>query len=576
MEAKPLAKRPALRPLRWLRHPLTPWLGVVGVVLFFTNVYPLLELGVRALTRDGLLALDNLTVANLRWLTSVRVRAALGHSLLVSSAAALFALVGGALLALVTTRTDVVLRRAIQFTFLTPLIVPPQVLAIAWLQWAGPVGYVQAALRALTGRQGQLWSLYGPGGVVFLLTLFVLPIAFLTLVGGLQRLGRDVEEAASLDGASSLEIWGYIVLPLLRPHLSAAVLLCFLGALGNFGIPALLAIPARYSTLPTLLYQEVVSFSAGGLGRAAALALLFGLPATVALWLQGQLLTRSESRSLGESGPTPGLRLERWRWPLSISLWLLSLLLVIGPLFAMGATALLRAYGLPLLPENLTLEHFAFILTLGRAQRAAWHSFVLALGAALLGACLAVVLGYTLTRLRGRLLVAVRLSIDLPYALPGLIFALALILVWLPSPLPGLNLYGTLWLLLLAYLGRFLAFALQPISAAWQQLDSSLEEAAQIDGATLVQTFRFVLLPLIAPSILIAVLLVFLQAFAELTLSALLAGSGTETLGWLVFGLEQGGYTNEAAALGSLLVLALLGLAGLIAAVRRWAKRATA
>lgn len=563
----PPGRRPAQR-LRWLRHPLTPWLVVVGVVLLFTSFYPLLELAWRAVTVDG-----RVTTENLRWLASARVGTALGHSLSVSVAATVFALAGGALLALLTTRTDVVLRRAVQLAFLAPLVIPPQVLAIAWLQWAGPVGYLQGGLRALLGRDGQLWSLYGPGGVTLLLTLFVLPVAFLTLAAGLQRIGREVEEAASLDGASPGDIWRYILLPLLRPHLSAAALLCFLGALGNFGIPALLAIPARYSTLPTLLYQEVVAVSSGGLGRAAALALLFGLPATGALWLQGRFLAGNESRPLGGEGRAVRTPLQRWRWPLSLSLWLITLLLVLGPLFAMSATATLRAYGLPLTPENLTLEHLRFILTLDRAQRAAWHSLLLAVGAALLGACLAVVIGYALTRLKGRVLSVTRLAVELPYALPGLIFALALILVWLPSPLPGVSLYGTLWLLLIAYLGRFLAFALQPIRAAWQQLDPSLEEAARVDGATLTQTFRFVLLPLVAPSVLVAVLLVFLQAFAELTLSALLAGSGTETLGWLVFGLEQGGYTNEAAALGVLLVLALLGVASLVALAQRWARK---
>lgn len=566
--SKPLPKHPAARPLRWLRHPLTPWLVGVGLVLSFTNLYPLLELGWRAVTVDGVVSTENL-----RWLASARVRTALGHSLFVSGAATLFSLTGGLLLALLTARTDVMLGRTVQLAFLLPLVVPPQVLAIAWLQWAGPVGYLQGGVRALLGLSGRLWSLYGPGGVIFLLTLFVLPIAFLTLAAGLQRIGREVEEAASLDGASTSAIWAYILLPLLRPHLSAAALLCFLGALGNFGIPALLAIPGRYSTLPTLLYQEVVAFSSGGLGRAAALALLFGLPALLALWVQARLLGRSESRPLGGEVETVRTPLKGWRWPLSLLLWLLTLLLIVGPLFAMSATALLRAYGLPLLPENLTLEHFHFILTLDRAQHAAWHSLLLASGAALLGACLAVVIGYALSQLQGRIIGVLRLVVELPYALPGLIFALALILVWLPSPLPGVSLYGTLWLLLLAYLGRFLAFALQPIGAAWRQLDPNLEEAARIDGATLFQTLRFVLLPLVAPSVLAAVLLVFLQAFAELTLSALLAGSGTETLGWLVFGLEQGGYTNEAAALGVLLVLALLGVAGLATLTRWWTQK---
>jgi iron(III) transport system permease protein len=181
-------------------------------------------------------------------------------------------------------------------------------------------------------------------------------------------------------------------------------------------------------------------------------------------------------------------------------------------------------------------------------------------------------LGYVLVRL-GRRGVALQLLVDLPYALPGIVFALALVLAWLPSPIPGLRLYGTVWLLGLAYVGHYLAFALQPIGAAWRQLDPALEEAARIDGAGTLQAMRYVLLPVVAPTVLVAGLLVFLNAFSEISLSALLAGSRAETLGWLVFGLEQGGDTNRAAALSVVLVAVLAVLGLVVAGVRRWARR---
>lgn len=544
----------------WRGHPVIPWLIGVSLVLLLTNIYPLIMLTQRAFR-----SASGLSFENIQWLfETARVHSALQNSLVISGSATFFALIAGLFLAFLTDKTDLPLRRLIRTLFLAPLIIPPQILALSWLQWAGPVGYLQQGLRWLLQRQGRLWSMYTPGGIILLLTLFVLPITYLTLSSGLSRLQKQTEEAARLDGANMLQVWLFITLPLLRPYLGAAAALAFLGALGNFGIPALLAIPARYATLPTLLYQEVISFSSGGLGRSSALALLFGLPAIIFLWLQTWLLRRD--RAALEPGSERYIyRLGRMRWLLGGALFVITLFVIIGPLVAMSITALLRAYGLPPTPDNLTLEHFRFIIfNLTRARRAALHSIGLATGAAVIGAGLAVILGYSFTRLKGRVLGVLRLAVDLPYALPGIIFALSLILVWLPSPLPGLNLYGTIWLLLFAYLGRFLAFALQPINAAWLSLDRSLEEAASIDGATLIQSFRHVLLPLIAPALIAAILLVFLQALAELTLSALLAGSGTETLGWLVFGLEQGGYSNQAAALSTLLVIALFTVAALV------------
>ncbi len=535
---------------------MAPWLVGVAVILLFTHVYPLLMLMQRALSGEGGISLEHI-----RWLLETpRVHLALRHSLWVSAAATVIALIGGLVLAVITTQTDLPGRGILRVLFLSPLVIPPQVLALAWIQWAGPVGYLQQGLRLVLGRQGALWSLYTPGGIILLLSLFTLPIAYLTLVAGLSRIQKQTQEAARLDGANLLQVWLYITLPLLRPYMGAAVVLAFLGALGNFGIPALLAIPGRYITLPTLLYQEVINFSGDGFGRSAALAMLFGLPAILFLGVQQQ---GRFQEGLDPSHELPERYCLGWiRWLGSGILLGITLLVIVGPLFAMTSTALLRAYGLPLVWSNLTLEHFRFVIfDLERARRATVHSLGLASGAALLSSSVAVILGYALTRLKTPLLGILSLIVDLPYALPGIIFALSLILVWLPSPLPGLTLYGTLWLILVAYLGRFLAFALQPIQAAWRSLDTSLEEAASMDGADIIQSFRYVLLPLITPALTAAILLVFLQSFAELTLSALLVGSGTETLGWLVFGLQQGGFTHQAAALSTLLVLTLFGLA---------------
>jgi iron(III) transport system permease protein len=526
--------------------------------LVLTHAYPLWRLLQRALSGEG---------ENIRWLLETpRVHLALVHSLWVSAVSATLALVGGLVLAVLTTQTDLPGRSILRVLFLSPLVVPPQVLALAWIQWAGPVGYLQQGLRWILGGQGSLWSLYTPGGIILLLALFVLPIAYLTLVAGLSRLSKQAQEAAQLDGANLLQVWLFITLPLLRPSVAAAAALAFLGAWGNFGIPALLGIPGRYLTLPTLLYQEVINFGGDGFGRSAALALLFGLPALFFLaWSQQP----QAGLDPGEAPPDP-YRLGWLGWLLSGILFAAALLVILGPLLAMAATALLRAYGLPLVWSNLTLEHFRLVLfELERVRRATLHSLGLAGGAALLCSGMATILGYALTRLKARLLALLSFIVDLPYALPGLIFALSLILVWLPPPLPGLSLYGTLWLILMAYLGRFLALALQPMQAAWRSLDTSLEEAASIDGASLLQTFRYILLPLLAPALTAAVLLVFLQSFAELTLSALLVTSRSETFGWLIFGLQQGGYTHQAAALSTLLVLVLFGLAAGIQALRR-------
>ena len=355
------------------------------------------------------------------------------------------------------------------------------------------------------------------------------------------------------------------------PNILAAFALSFLAALGNFGIQALLGIPARYLTLPTLIYQKVTSFATGGFDEAAALALLLGVPAILALAVQYLVLRRREAPAGGLLEPPLRYPLGHARWPLSLLLGALFVgLLTLGPLASMVLTALTRAYGLAPAPGNLTLKHFVFVIAeLDAFRRALANSLLLASSAAFIAAGLAFLIGYLLLKLRPSRGLPLQLAADLPYALLGLVFALSLILAWLRSPIPGVTLYGTLQLLLIAYVGHYLAFALQPVGAAWRQIDLNLEEAARMDGAGLSTTLFYVLLPLLAPALAVAGLLVFLNAFSELSLSALLAGSNSETLGWLVFGLEQAGSTAQASALSTLLVLFLAGLASLVALLRR-------
>ena len=533
------------------------------VLLAFTSALPLARLLERALDATAL-----------GWVAeNPQARRAIQHSLRVSTTVALLATIGGAVLVFLLERLALPGRRGLRLLLLVPLVVPPQILAIAWIGWAGPAGFLTRAVRDAFDLVRAPWTLYGEGGIVLLLTVFALPVTYLTIGAGLARVPRHLEEAARLDGAGLATVGLRILAPLLRPYLLAAAMLAFLAALGNFGIPALLGIPARFLMLPTLIYQRVTSFASGGFGQAAALALLMAIPALAVLLLQLRLNRRAATLDSQLEAPHR-YRLGSWRWPLAGGVWLVvGGLLTIGPFGSMLLTSLTRAYGLPPTLENLDLRHYAFVLQwLEAFPRPLTHSLLLAAGAAAVAAVAALALGYVLLRLGARG-TALQLLVDLPYALPGIVFALALILTWLPSPIPGLRLYGTVWLLGIAYVGHYLAFALQPIGAAWRQLDPALEEAARIDGAGTLQAMRHVLLPVMLPTVVVAGLLVFLNAFSEISLSALLAGARAETLGWLVFGLEQAGDTNRAAAL-SVVLVAVLGVLGLlVATLRRWARR---
>jgi iron(III) transport system permease protein len=252
----------------------------------------------------------------------------------------------------------------------------------------------------------------------------------------------------------------------------------------------------------------------------------------------------------------------RWRLPVELALCTLSFVVLALPLLALTLTSLVPAVGVPLDLATATLDNYRFVLfDHAAAKRAFINSFGLSATAAIAIVLLAAPLAYFLVWRRSRLLRVVNLVTEVPYALPGVVLAIAAILLFLkPLPVLGVSIYNTLWIILFCYLARVLVLGLRPVIAGYHQLDRTLEEAAQIAGARLLRRLRTIVLPLVAPAAAAGALLIFLTAFNELTVSALLWSSGAETLGVVFFSFQQGGDSAYAAALGVLTVMVSVAL----------------
>ena len=281
--------------------------------------------------------------------------------------------------------------------------------------------------------------------------------------------------------------------------------------------------------------------------------------------VQGWLLRRRDVAAEAE-GPPVRWRLGRLRRWVEGAAWLFILLMVMLPLVALVATALVPAIGVRLTPQTATFGNFAEVLLRQDVTRRAFgNSTVLALGAAAVLMLLAVPLAYLIGWRRGWISRATHVAAEIPYALPGVVLAVACILIFLrPLPMLGVSIYGTLWIIFVAYLARFLVLALAPVIAGYQQIERSLEEAAALDGAGFVDRLRFVFGPILLAPVAAGGLLVFMTAYNELTVSALLWSSGTETLGVVVFNLEDSGYTVLASAVAVLCLIAVFLIFGLL------------
>jgi iron(III) transport system permease protein len=491
---------------------------------------------------------------------------ALGHSVYTCCLGTIVGLLLGGFVAFALTLTDLRAKGVFAFCFVLPMLIPPQVTALAWLQLTGPASPLLKTL-GLAPPLGSPQPLYSAGGIALLLGIQYAPMVFLSLRASLVSLPADLIEAALLAGASQARVWRDIIVPLVRPGLLAAAALAFVSALGNFGVPALLGIPASYYVLPTLIYQKMVSFGNATLPQVAVLSLLIGGVALAGVGLQAWLLARPAHRLSGRSARVT-LRLGRARGVVEAVMALIVAAILFAPLLALVASSLVSAMGVPLNLHTVTLQAFGEMFgRQGVTLRALRNSTTLAGTAAIVLPLLILPVAWRLVRRPGRFGAWLAAAVEIPYAVPGIVLAIACILLFArPLPFVGVSLYGSLIIIELAYLARFMVVAFKPVQTSIAQLDLSLEEAARLAGANQKRTLRDVVLPLVAPSALAGAVLVFLMAFSELTVSALLWSAGNETLGVLIFNLNESGETALAAAVAVVIVLlvgTLMGLLGL-------------
>lgn len=549
-----------------------PWIAREGdgfVVLLLAcvalfAVLPFCRLLLAALAPDGQFDL----AASLAAAGSRAALTATWHTVEVGIASCAGALLLGTGFAIALAVTDVRGKRVLALLYVTSLLVAPQVAALAFKTLAGPASPILNAL-ALAPPPGTPNPLLGRGGIIFVLSLHHAPLVAITLATGLRAIPASLIEAAQLDGATPATILRRVVLPLLRPHLTVAALLAFVAGVGNFGIPALLGLP-NYLTLPTLIYRELTSFGPAGIADAAALSLVVALIAGAGV-LAITALGRADARREVEAAMLPFWTLGRARPLVEAALWGLIGVCCLLPLASLLATALVPAVGVKLTLSTMTFDKFAEVLLRQSVTvRALRNSFLFAGSAALVLALLAIALAYALERKAGKWRRLLEAVIEIPYALPGVVLAIACILLFLrPLPLIGVSLYATPFIIVFAYLARFLPLALKPPLAAMAVLARDQEEASALDGANAWQRLRHVIVPNLLPAAAAGGLLVFLLAFNELTVSALLWTAGTETLGVALFSLEDAGLGGEAAAIGVSTTLVVVVLMVVLDRLRR-------
>lgn len=539
-------------------------LALLAVLILSVSVAPMLRLAQAALFDDGGLAVERLA----KLFSRPQTGAAIWNTVQISLASTLVSVLVGTIFAVIMVQTDLRGKSALVFAFVLPLMIPPQVTAMAWIQAFSPSSPV-LSLLGLSMEAGTRHPLYSKAGIILLLGIYNAPLVYLAMQASLRRIPLDLAEAARAAGARPGRVLLTVILPLARGGMVAATSLAFVSAIGNFGIQAMLGIPARVPTLITQIYQQINGLGPSALPNMAALSLVL-----TALTVAGVLLAaRDRSDTRVDLGSRPlMLPLGRSGAVIAALLWTYLVVSLLLPLSALVQTSLVPAYGLPLTAETMTLKNYVSALFQQVSLRDAfvtslWLTLV-TVGFLMLAS---VFLGYFLTWRRGPLVRLLHFGSEATYTLPGITLGVAMILLFL-RPLPGIgvSIYGTPWIILAAYVAGFFALALRPVLSGYAQIDRALEEAAQVAGAGFLRRMRDVIWPLIAPTAIAAAVIVFMTAINEIQTSILLISSGTRTIGPMIIFLEEGGASTLAAAVGCLMILGVLALMLLSTALARF------
>lgn len=497
------------------------------------------------------------------------------NSLWLGVLTALLASILGTLLAFLARRTDLPLRKTMDglvwIVFFTPSFLMGEAWSLIFIRGGIPDQLLHFPDALING-------FLSPVGVVFILTLKSFPFVYLSVTAALQWLGSEFEDAARLSGARRWRAWLSINVPLLFPAILAAALIVFAEAISDFGTAATIAQNANV-TLITYQIYTAINTSPVNFELAAALSLFLFLAIGLALLAQaGILRTRSFQVISGKNRPALLLPLGLWKWPATIFCALVFLLALVLPLGMCLLLSLLHAFGQGLTASNWTLDNYAAALARGSdnldaLQRTFWLAFANASITSILGLPIAFIIRRT--RLPGRQLLSFVTLLTI--AVPGIILACGYIFAWNAPYLEyigiggatGIEFYGTVWVLLAAYIGGSLPYATRLGSGALEQVGQTMLEAGRVQGAGLFQLLTRIIGPLLRSSLISIWLLVFTGTMFELAASELLYPPGEPTMPVLIVGLFGTFRFGQGMAL-AMLNVGLVALALIVMRVLPW------
>ena len=480
------------------------------------------------------------------------------NSLKFASGTAILAFVLGTLLAWMNERTNTPFKTLFFALSIIPLVIPGILFTVSWILLGSPkIGLINLALQRLFSTDAVFFNVYSMGGMIWVDALHYSPMAFLLMTAAFRAMDPALEESAVMSGASVWQVVTKVTLPLVWPAIFATLLILFVRAIESFEVPALLGLPVGIQVFTSAIYQAVHRYpSQVGLASSYAVTLL--LITTIGVYFQSVLSSRGNKYATmtGKGFRPRQIDLGPWRYAAVAVFLLYFLFIVVLPFAVLVWSSFQKFYSVPSMEaiQRMTLEPYRTVFSHPGLWRSVWNSLLLAVGCATLIMLVTSVICWIVvkTRLPGRWLLDNIAS--LPMVFPGIVLGLSIMILYLYFPI---GVYGTIWILLIAYITRFLPYGLRYNTTSMLQIHKELEESAAMSGASWATTFRRIILPLLKPGLVAGWIYIMIVSIRELSSSILLYSPGNEVLSILIWELWENGQYVELSALGVMFIIAL-------------------
>jgi iron(III) transport system permease protein len=523
--------------------------GVVAVIGYLTLV-PLVYLAWGSFFDEGGFTLTFFREAY----AQDRMGDMLWNTIVFALGSTVFAMSLGTVLAYLVVRTDVPAKGLVFAASMIPLIVPGILMTVSWMFLASPTtGIINNWIGSVLGVRP--FDVYSMPGMIFVQGLHLAPLVFLLMYAAFRSMDPSLEESALTSGAGMLTVARRVTLPLAKPALVAAAILIFVRGVEAFEVPAMLGMSHGTWMLSSRIWSAFNRYPAN-YGEVGALSMTLLAVITLVLFLNTLLSKRSKQFQTvtGKAFRPRPMELRGWRWPVFGFVLLFFVVAVVLPLLVLIYVSVQKFYTVPSWESirGSSLDNYREVLDTRSAVRSIRNSFILALSAPTVVMFLTAVASWIVvrTKVRGRWIVDNLTFI--PIAIPGLVLGVALLFVYLRSPVP---VYGTLWILFIAYVTKDLPYGMRYVSSTMYQIGAELEEAAYVSGASWWQVFRRIVAPLLVSGILAGWIYIAIVSFRELSTSVLLYSPGTEVLPTIIWEYWEDGTFGPLAALGVLMII---------------------